>query len=280
MSPTANPILVLGATGTHGGAVARGLLAGGNIVNALVRDPDSARSQALAQAGAGLLRGDLLDRDSLAQAFAHAGAVYAVTTPFTDGAAGEEQQGANIVDAARAVSLPWLILASVASAGRTQVPHFESKARIEKRLAATDLAWTVIAPSYFYENVLGSREAIANGTLELALPPDQPLQQVSLADLGAFVAAVVVRRDQHIGRRVEVAADAPTPAQMASALGARYVRRDLASVRDRSPDLAAMYEFLSGPGYGIDVERIRADYPEVPWQSFAEWARSEAANPL
>jgi uncharacterized protein YbjT (DUF2867 family) len=276
MSPTANPILVLGATGTHGGTVARGLLAAGHEVNALVRDPNSARSQALAQAGAGLVRGDLLDQDSLAHAFAGAGAVYAVTTPFTDGAAGEEQQGVNIIAAAQAVSLPWMILASVASAGRTQVPHFESKARIEKRLAATDLAWTVVAPSYFYENVLGSREAIASGTLELALPPDKTLQQVGLADLGAFVAAVVARRDEHIGRRIEVAADAPTPVQMASALGARYVRLDLASVRQRSPDLAAMYEFLSGPGYGIDVVKVRNDYPEVPWQSFADWARIAA----
>jgi uncharacterized protein YbjT (DUF2867 family) len=132
MSPSTDPILVLGATGTHGGAVARGLLAAGNPVNALVRDQASPRAQALAEAGIGLVTGDLLDRASLAHAFVNSAAVYAVTTPFTDGADGEVQQGENIIAAAQTAWLPWLMLASVAAADRAPVPHFRSKAQIEQ----------------------------------------------------------------------------------------------------------------------------------------------------
>ncbi|WP_022929191.1 NmrA family NAD(P)-binding protein [Patulibacter americanus] len=268
------PVLVLGATGTQGGAVAHALLGAGVGVRALVRDPASARAAALADAGAELVRGDLTDEASLERAFADVGRVYAVTTPFgPDGAAAEVEQGAAIVRAAEAVGLDWLLLASVASAGRAPVPHFESKARIEAALRASDVPWTVIAPSYFYENVLGAaRDAAASGELPLPLPSDVPLHQVALADLGGVVAAVLGRRDEHLGHRVEVAGDAPTPAEMAAAFGAHHVWTSLDEVRARSADLGAMYTFLTDPGYGIDVAAVRARYPEVEWTRFADWA--------
>lgn len=269
----AQPVLVLGATGTQGGAVAHALLDAGARVHALVRDPGSPRAAALSDAGAIAVKGDLLDPASLTAAFADVAAVYAVTTPFANGAGQEERQGESIITAAREARLPWLVLASVAAADRAPVPHFASKARIEARLRATDLPWTVIAPSYFYENVLGSRPAIATGELPMAIPGDRALHQVALADLGALVVAVLGRREEHLLARVEVAGDAPTPEAMAEAIGVRYRPVPLDEVRERSEDLAAMYSFLSEEGYGIDVAAVRTRYPEVEWQSFADWAR-------
>ena len=43
-------------------------------------------------------------------------------------------------------------------------------------------------------------------------------------------------------------------------------------MRERNPDLAAMYAFLAGEGYAIDVTALRDRYPEVAWTSFAAWA--------
>jgi uncharacterized protein YbjT (DUF2867 family) len=272
VSETPDSILVLGATGTQGGAVARSLLAAGYAVQALVRETGSARAQALAQEGIELVHGDLLDRPSLTYAFSGADAVYAITTPFEHGAGEEERQGETIIAAAADAGLGWLLFGSVASAGRAPVPHFISKGHVEQRLAASELAWTVIAPSYFYENVLGSMPAIRERRLPMAVPADKPLHQVALADLGAVVAAVLARRDEHLGQRVEIAGDAPTPAEMAAAFGASYESVPLEGVRERSEDMFAMYSFLSAQGYGIDVAAVRALYPEVPWTSFAEWA--------
>jgi hypothetical protein len=31
--------------------------------------------------------------------------------------------------------------------------------------------------------------------------------------------------------------------------------------------------FLNGPGYGVDVEALRDENPDITWTSFAEWAR-------
>jgi uncharacterized protein YbjT (DUF2867 family) len=195
-----------------------------------------------------------------------------VTTPFEGGADQETRQGENLLDAARATGLPWFIFASVASAADADVPHFSSKARIERSLQASDLAWTVIAPSYFYENVLGSRAAIAEGELTLPLPGDTPLQQVALEDLGALVLAVLSRPSEHLSKRIEVAADAPTPEQMAAALAVRFREDSVDQLAARKPDLAAMYRFLAARGYSVDIAALRAGYPEVAWRSFAEWA--------
>jgi len=265
-------VLVLGATGTQGGAVARGLLAAGYTVQALVRETGTARAQALAAEGIELVPGDLLDRPSLTYAFSGADAVYAITTPFQHGAGEEERQGETIIAAASDAGLGWLVFASVASAGRAPIPHFTSKWHVEQRLAASDLAWTVIAPSYFYENVLRSMHSIRERRLPMAIPADKPLHQVALADLGALVAAVLARPDEHLRQRVEIAGDAPTPTQMAAALGASYEAVPLDIMRESNQDMFAMYSFLSTEGYGIDVPAVRARYFEVAWTSFAEWA--------
>jgi uncharacterized protein YbjT (DUF2867 family) len=272
MSDRPNSVLVLGATGTQGGAVARGLLAAGYTVQALVRESGTARAQALAAEGIELVPGDLLDRPSLTYAFSGADVVYAITTPFEHGAGEEERQGETIVAAATDAGLEWLVFASVAAAGRAPIPHFNSKWQIEQRLAASELAWTVIAPSYFYENVLGSMDAIRTRRLPMALPADKPLHQIALADLGALVATVLARPAEHLRQRVEIAGDDPTPAQMAAALGATYEAVPLEVIRERSEDLFSMYSFLSAEGYGIDVAAVRARYFEVAWTSFAEWA--------
>ena len=269
---TAAPILVFGATGTQGGAVARALLARSIPMRALVRNPDSDRAKALVELGAELAVGDLNDEWSLAQALSAVPVAYAITTPFENGPDAEVRQGDTIIRAAAQAGLPWLLLASVAAADRAAVPHFQSKARVEARLRDMSVPWTVVAPSYFYENVLGSRESLRAGVLELPLPVHTPLHQVALRDLGALVAAILGRREEHLSRRVEVAGDAPTPAQMATALGVRAVETSTQTLAKRNPDLAAMYRFLAETGYEIDVPALRARYPEVPWSSFAHWA--------
>jgi uncharacterized protein YbjT (DUF2867 family) len=242
------------------------------LVTAFVRDPRSARALALERDGAQLVVGDLSDPLSVSRGLEGIHAAYAVTTPFEGGPEAEIRQGEQIIASATQVQLPWLILASVASAPNADVPHFKSKARIEELLRQSTLTWTVVAPSYFYENVLSSATAISEGRLPLALPSRQPLQQVALADLGALVAAILTRPAEHAGQRIEVAADDPTPEQMAQAIGVRHEQVDTAGLAQRNPDLAAMYSFLAGGGYTVDIDALKQRYREVPWKSFSEWA--------
>ncbi|MHA5052612.1 NmrA/HSCARG family protein [Streptomyces sp. SD15] len=272
-------VAVLGATGGQGGAVLRALQAGGHEVRAVVRDPDSARARAVRVRGVEVVPGDLGDASSLRAAFTGVDAAFAVTTPFEAGPQAEVEQGRAIVGAAVQAELPHLVLASVASADRsTGVPHFDSKQRIEEILAQEGPAWTVIAPTYFFDNLLGDLQGLREGRLELPLPPDRPLQQLAYQDLGALVTAVVSDRERHVGRRIEAASDAPTPAQMAAALQrvlhrpVEPVRVPLAAVHERSADMGAMWDFINREGYSVDIGALHRSYPDIAWTTFAAWA--------
>jgi uncharacterized protein YbjT (DUF2867 family) len=275
-----HPILVLGATGGQGSAVTGALLDRGAPVRALVRDPASARARRLAAYGVETVAGALDDRGSLAAAMRGARAVFALTTPFEAGVDAEIAQGLAIVAAAHDARVPHLVLSSVAGANTDSgVPHFQSKAIVEAELAASDVPYSILGPTYFFDNALGGVQEIRNGVLQLPLPPDRPLQQLDRSDLGAFAAKVLLAPDRFAGQRIELAGDAPTPTEMAAALSdalGRPVRHRESPPIDRisNGDMRAMWRFLNGPGYHVDIPALHAAHPDLSWTSFAEWARA------
>jgi uncharacterized protein YbjT (DUF2867 family) len=76
-------------------------------------------------------------------------AAFALTTPFESGPGAEVAEGQAIIGTAAAARLPFLVFSSVAGAAAgTGVPHFESKAAVERALAASGLPHAVVAPTY------------------------------------------------------------------------------------------------------------------------------------
>ncbi|MCP4196749.1 MAG: NmrA family NAD(P)-binding protein, partial [Proteobacteria bacterium] len=75
-------VLVVGATGQQGGAVARVLLNKGHSVRALTRSADSKGASYLSAIGAELMVGDLMDPQSLKRAVEGVNSVFMVTTPY------------------------------------------------------------------------------------------------------------------------------------------------------------------------------------------------------
>lgn len=273
-----SPFLVLGATGGQGGAVTSELLAREAPVRALVRRPDQPSVRRLSERGVEAVVGSLDDRNALGAAMRGVAGVFAVTTPFEAGVDAEVAQGRAIVDAAIDEQVPHLVLSSVAGADQhTAVPHFESKAIIEAELAASGVPYTITAPTYFFDNALGGTDRIYAGVLDLPLPSNRPLQQLGRPDLGAFVAKVLGNPKPYIGQRIELASDAATPAQMAKMLSAalgRTVRHEQTPLESiRNPDMHAMWTFLNGLGYQVDLEALHAANPDIVWQSFASWAQ-------
>jgi len=275
-----SPMLVLGATGGQGGAVTNALLARGARVRALVRTADRAQTPWLSERGIETAVGSLDDADSLTAAMDGVAGVFALTTPFEAGPEAEVVQGKAIIAAARRARVGHLVFSSVASAtSATGVPHFASKALVETELGASEVPHTVLGPTYFFDNALAAVDRLRDGVLELPLPSDRPLQQLARADLGAFAAEVLLNPAPYGGRRIELASDAPTPTRMAEALSEalgreiRHERTPPAAIGD--PDMRAMWDFLGGPGYQVDVAGLHAAHPEVRWTSYEEWARSQ-----
>lgn len=108
-------VLVTGATGFTGGHLARALVARGDTVRALVRDPGKAWD--LEAAGVSLVTGDLRDRATLAPALAGVEVVYNIAALYRTAGLPEQEYRTVNADA-----VGWLIEAA-AAAGVRRVVH-------------------------------------------------------------------------------------------------------------------------------------------------------------
>lgn len=284
-------VLVTGATGRQGGALARLLLKRGHHVLALVRSPDSPAAKELEQRGAELTPGDFDDLDSLERAMGVVDAVFAMATPF-HGASGLEDEvrhGRHLVDAAKLSRVRHFLYSSVAGADEdTRIPHFETKHVVEEHLRRSGLPYTIVAPVFFMENFLGPgfSQRLREGVLAMALPPHRGLQMVPVADIAAFCARVLEWPEELLGRRIDIASDEVTGEQAAALISyvsghkLRYEELPLEAVRSRSEDMGRMFEWFQTEGSHANISLLRRDYPEVGWHTFEDWARVQDWNAL
>lgn len=263
-------VLVTGATGKQGGAVARRLLDEGFYVRALTRDPNKPEARALAERGAEVVEGDLNDRATLDRALEGVHGVFSVQNFFEAGYDGEVRQGVTLADAAKATGVSHFVYSSVGSAHRkTGIPHFESKFEIEEHVRAIGLAHTVLRPVFFMDNwVLFGREQILSGTLSQPLDPDKSLQQIAVDDIGVFAAIALKNPDGWLGRAVDLAGDELTMPEMADVFGriigreVHYVQMPMEQTRQSvGEEGAKMYEWFNEVGYDADIAALRRAYP-------------------
>ena len=200
--PDGPTILVTGATGTQGGAVARELLARGYHVRALTRDPGQPAAEALRELGAVPVRGDYDDEASLLAAMEGAYGVFAVTDFWEHGYDREVAHGEALISAAEEAGIRHFVFTSVASADReTGIAHFDSKAEIEKSLQFSDLDYTIVRPVSFMDNWRWSREDILAGRYVNPRPPSDRHQWIDARDIGHFGAEAFDNPEAWFGRK-------------------------------------------------------------------------------
>jgi uncharacterized protein YbjT (DUF2867 family) len=274
-------ILITGATGQQGGAVARELLAGGHKVRAMTRKPDGDKARALAERGATVIHGDLDDAASLERAVAGAWGAFAVQNTWEAGVEGEEEQGKRFAEIARNGGIQHYVYTSVASAQRQSgVPHFDNKWRVENKIR--DLGFpshTIIRPVFFMENLSSPwfKPAIKEGKLTVGMKPDTELQMIAVADVGKYGALAFDKHEELNGREIDLAGDAltmPETAEILSQVTGREVAfapTPIEDVRQFSADFAAMLEWFDRVGYDADISGVAAELGVQP-QTFEEWA--------
>ncbi len=275
-------VLVTGATGQQGGAVVRALIARGHRVKAITRRPESDGAKRLAAAGVQVVAGDLDDAASVAAAAKGIDAMFLMGNSYEAGTDAETRQGIAAADAAKAAGIGHLIYSSVADADKkTRIPHFDSKYLVEKHVAGLGIPYTISAPVAFMENTVApwAIDGLRQGVYAAALPPARVLQQITIDDIGAFVAALAERREQVFGKRFDIAGDELSGEQQAKilteVLGRPITYRELpiAAIRQQSEDTALMFEWFDHTGYDSDIAALRRDFPDVGWHSYADWAK-------
>jgi uncharacterized protein YbjT (DUF2867 family) len=124
-------------------------------------------------------------------------------------------------------------------------------------------------------------DALKAGKIMQAMPGDRALQQVSVKNIGEFVASLISRRDEVFGKRFDFAGDELTGDECAATLtgitGHKIIYEALpvSVIKQQSDDMAAMFEWFDRVGYNVDVPELHRSFSDVNWQSYALWAESQ-----
>ncbi len=279
MAVPSKAILVTGATGQQGGAVARALLAKGQKVRVMTRHPEKAAS--LAKAGAEIVQGDLTNPTILQMALRGVHGVFAMSTPFEAGMEAEVRQGIMLADAAKQAGIAHYVYTSVGSAHRnTGIPHFESKWKVEQHIREIGLPATILRPVWFMENFTTFAKPSAEGVVMLPMKPARKLAMVALKDIGEFGAAAFRRPKEFLGQAIDLAGDELTMPEAAAlltkAMGRPIRFQELAMDQAEAAmghDLATMFRWFNEVGYAIDVPALKQRF-RIPLTTFAEWIKT------
>ena len=180
-------ILVTGATGTIGRQVIAQLIQRGADVRALVRDP----AKADFPAGVSVVKGDLMDPDSLRGAFAGVSAFFLLNAVTPD----EFTQALIALNVAREAGVERVVYLSVIHSDRyMNVPHFAGKFGVERMLEQMGFSATILRPAYFMNNELTIKDTVlAYGVYPMPIG-GKGLAMVDPRDIGEIAAIELIRR--------------------------------------------------------------------------------------
>jgi uncharacterized protein YbjT (DUF2867 family) len=271
-------VLITGATGKQGGALAQAIEGKGFRVYAMTRRPESEAAKALVARGVDVLQGDFDDPASLKRALAGMWGVFAMQNTWEAGVEKEEEQGKRLATLAREAGVHHYVYTSVGSAHReTGIPHFDNKSRIEDTVRALRFpSHVILRPVFFMENLL-TPWFLHGDNLLAALAPEVSLQMIAVDDVGRFAAEVFLQADRFRGREIDLAGDAATMPETATLLSRglgrpiTFVRIPIEEVRKNSEDYAIMLEWFERVGYDADIAGIEREFG-FRTTKLAEWA--------
>jgi len=182
-------ILVTGATGNIGGQVVQHLVDHGADVRALVRDPSKAKFPA----GVAVVKGDLLDVDSLRTAFDGVSTLFLLNAVVPD----EFTQALIALNVARSAGIERIVYLSVIHPDvYVNVPHFAGKMGVERMIEQMGMKATILRPAYFIQNDLMVQDAITGYGVYPMPVGEKGLAMIDVRDIAEIAALELLRREQ------------------------------------------------------------------------------------
>ena len=184
-------ILITGATGNVASNILPHLAGKDVTVRALVRDPAKA-----AKLGVETVQGDLEYHHALPKAFAGADTVVIIHPPGPRAPA----QSSNALWAAKQAGVKRVVRLSAIGAGY-DAPTINGRMHglSDHEVAASGLAYTIIKPHFFLQNMLGNAPQIAKDGKFFYAMGDGKVPMIDVRDIGEFFARVLLS-DGHDGK--------------------------------------------------------------------------------
>ncbi|EPS44238.1 hypothetical protein H072_1758 [Dactylellina haptotyla CBS 200.50] len=267
-------ILISGVTGKQGGALLQALQSypeySSLSIRAIVRDP-AAASQKFGSAGISFHKANLTDKASLESAMAGVDTAFLVTIPRPNAEA-EVTQGKTFIDAAKAAGVKYIVFSSVGSAERdTGVPHFDSKREVEKYLADSGIAYSIIRPVAFMDGLplQGAGRFFALGIFKATLKGNK-IQLIAVKDIGIWLAKAIMDPQGWKSKEVELAGDNLNVTEILDVYekvqGSRpwVAWLPLFLINLMLPkDFSLMFKFFREDGYRANIPELKKTHPEL-----------------
>jgi uncharacterized protein YbjT (DUF2867 family) len=241
-------IVVTAAGGATGAAVVRSLWSRGERVRALVGS--SQPRPELTALSADVVATDLTDPAAVEPLLAGAQALYLIWPNFDPA---ETAGAVALLGAARRAGVGRVVYHSVLRPQARSMPHHAAKDRVEEALDASDLAWRVLQPCAYADNLHGQfAAAAATGTFRSPWGLAQAQSLVDLRDV-ADAAAVLLTEEGLDGGTFEAVGPEPLTAPRIAGLLGEWLGRDVRA-EDAVPD---------GPvpvGYAARCSRLMFDH--------------------
>jgi uncharacterized protein YbjT (DUF2867 family) len=278
-------ILVTGGTGLIGSELLRLLSQAGVPVRALVRYPQKAQPLP----GITWVAGDLARPETLTTAFEGARAVFLLTHYLEDMV--ELQH--NAIAAARAAGVTHVVKVSAfAASDHSNAPIGRWHYQVEKELQESGLAWTMLRPHHFMQNLVAQAEYVIKEGAIYSPSGDGKIPYVDARDIAA-VAFVTLTQPGHQGKTYVVTGSEAISYRQASEIIGAVIGKKLRFV-DESPEEArarrvregvpsvviesilAIGAYQRAGGKTVTITSTIADLTGRPPRTVAEFVRENA----
>ncbi len=258
-------------------------------IRAITRSPFTKRAELLAELpNVEIVKGDLLQRESLEKCFLGVYGVFGNTTPTKGWVLGrgsmvrdyELEQGRNLVDAVKKFAnlgtLKHFVFSSVCKPkdplnSQPAPGHFTSKWSIEEYILLNGLKElsTILRPVSYFENFDSDLPGvqISDSIFPGVVQEDKLWQTIAVDDVGLWTKAVFETPQKFLGEALNIAGEEMTGKDMAAlwqeingkkSPSVRYAMIPRQLMNFIEHDIALMASWIERAGYGADLKTLRA----------------------
>lgn len=205
-------IVLTGATGTVGSQVAEQLSKSGAKFRVVARNPEKAKKDPNIE----VVKGAFDDKASLEAAFKGATKAFFLTNSVPESV----QWNTNLVEAAKNAGVKHAVRLSVQGSNKgSPVKLAQWHAQADEQLKNAGFTWTILQPTYFMQNFLGSAATIKKDGALYGAAKEGKIAAIHAHDIAA-VAVKALTEDTHAGKTYLLTGNEPlSHAEFAARLG-------------------------------------------------------------